>query len=641
MKLSELFLNRLLYKDNKQSLETKDSAFLSADSTPEEPAAIPSGGAAQDINTGNVTINGNQLTPGTIPQTVLDVSNWGWGQTCAFSSTDLDTVSWGSGVFTSAGGETYAISAGNTGNMSAKNYIYLDLNVSDTAYQITTTPANAVGIGKVLIAVAQNAAVSATFALSEATQIVGDNIIANTINASKLNVGQLSAISADIGDITAGTITGVTITGGTLQTSVTGKRVVIATNQIKSYDSSNVLRMLLDGSSLGFGDPSGNEIMSIQAETGYVLFKGAVGEDTGLTFLSSGTGVVSFGVDSSVYLTVDAPAIEAGTDFIPDTDSTYDLGTTSKRWSTLYVDNIVGAATGATTALDNLSSVAINTSLVSDTDATDNLGSSSIAWRHLYLGGTGNIYFNNELAFDFSTSTNYVWLGSTGFEYFAPDSSLGSNLGSTSYRWATLYADEIDLTGNIDMNGNDIDEVDVVSGSSGGIDFSISGRVQVSTYFDPADGGTYNLGGSTRYWGDVSYKTLTDRGCLGWYDDGVELQDGTLVSDLEALKNLKKHPTLKTPAGAPRIDYKSMPKHVYVPPMNHQKELLPKDENGDYYEMVEQKVLNPETGKKEKKLVKMKAEEGAETTALIAIMLGAIKELGTKIEAIEKKLKKE
>lgn len=192
MKLSELSLDRNLYRDNTQSSETQDSSFVSLDSSETEPTPIPSGGSAQDINTGNVTIDGAQLTPGSIPPATLDVSNWGWGQTCAFSSTDADTVSWGAGTFTSANGLSYSISAGNTGNMSAKTYIYLDLNVSNTVYQTTTTPATAVGVGKVLIAVAQNAAVSATFMLSEATQIVGDNVIANSINASKLTAGSVA-----------------------------------------------------------------------------------------------------------------------------------------------------------------------------------------------------------------------------------------------------------------------------------------------------------------------------------------------------------------------------------------------------------------------------------------------------------------
>lgn len=192
MKLTELFLDRNLYRDNIQNVETKDSSFVSLNSSEAEPTPVASGGAAQDINTGNVQVEGTQLVPGSIPPATLDVSNWGWGQTCAFSSTDADTVSWGAGTFTSANGLSYSISAGNTGNMSAKTYIYLDLNVSSTIYQTTTTPATAVGVGKVLIAVAQNAAVSATYMLSEATQIVGDNVIANSINASKLTAGSVA-----------------------------------------------------------------------------------------------------------------------------------------------------------------------------------------------------------------------------------------------------------------------------------------------------------------------------------------------------------------------------------------------------------------------------------------------------------------
>jgi len=215
MKLTELLLNRFLYRDTKQNSETKDSSLVSADSSEVEPEPIPSGGAAQDLNTGNVEIDGSVIEPGTIPSTTLDVSNWGWTQSCAFSSTDLNTVSWGAGTFTSANGVSYSIGAGNTGNMAAKTYIYLDINVSEIAYQITTTSADSVGVGKVLVAVAEDGATDATYNLQEANQIVSDNILANTIDASKMNVGQLSAISANIGTITAGSINGVTIAIGT------------------------------------------------------------------------------------------------------------------------------------------------------------------------------------------------------------------------------------------------------------------------------------------------------------------------------------------------------------------------------------------------------------------------------------------
>jgi hypothetical protein len=50
---------------------------------------------------------------------------------------------------------------------------------------------------------------------------------------------------------------------------------------------------------------------------------------------------------------------------------------------------------GASTALDNLASVAINTTLVSDTDNTDALGTTAIAWSDLFLGSGAVITFNS------------------------------------------------------------------------------------------------------------------------------------------------------------------------------------------------------------------------------------------------------
>jgi hypothetical protein len=317
MKLTELFLNRFLYKDNQQNLETKDSSYNAANVLEAEVPAIASGGAAQDINMGNVTINGAQLTPGTVPQTVLDVSNWGWGQTCAFSSTDSDTVSWASGVFTSAGGETYTISAGNTGNMSAKNYIYLDLNISDTTYQKTTTPATAVGIGKVLIAVAQNSTspVLATFMLSEATQIVGDNILANTINASKIVAGSITATQISSSYIYAGTIsadnvTAGTLTGSTIRTAASGQRIIISgvDHSILFYDSDGVLEGEM------WADPGGGGELITECGGGWVLKTG------GTTAVEAGPTDIGF-----------------YRNLIPTSNGSKDLGTGGLAFRNLYL----------------------------------------------------------------------------------------------------------------------------------------------------------------------------------------------------------------------------------------------------------------------------------------------------------------
>lgn len=166
------------------------------------------------------SIDGQYLGAATVASAAVNLALRGWTQTSVFSVTDLNTVEWASGTFTSSDGTAYSISAGNTGNMAARTYVYLDINVSTTAYQVTTTAATAVGNGKVLIATAINGATEPTFTVFggvggqniDAASIVAGSITTNeiaasTITAGNMNVSQLSAITADLGAITAGTIT--------------------------------------------------------------------------------------------------------------------------------------------------------------------------------------------------------------------------------------------------------------------------------------------------------------------------------------------------------------------------------------------------------------------------------------------------
>lgn len=351
MKLTELLLNRFLYKNALQNLETKDVVYESSNNIPAEVPAIASGGAAQDINISNVTINGDRLTPGTFPQTVLDVSNWGWGQTSAFSSASGVQVNWGSGSFISADGTTYLISAGNTGTMSAKTYIYLDLNVSTTTYQHSTNPADSVGVGKVLVAVAQNASSgNATYNLNQASQIVGDNILANSINASKITTGQLivgtnvglgtaqdsSGVTTIIGNtvttgfvnalavvagsvaaenITGTTITGKTIVGSTLSTATSGQRTVLTSTLVDFYDSTGTLVAATYANS----------------NTYQIICSNA----TGLISLVAGSssGHISFGCNGETL-----GLIWDGADLYPGTSGVRDIGNISQQWRDLWMN---------------------------------------------------------------------------------------------------------------------------------------------------------------------------------------------------------------------------------------------------------------------------------------------------------------
>jgi len=181
---------------------------------------------------GNLTcaganIGGSTITTPTITgiQSGSEIAIQGWQSTLVFAASDYRTVGWSAGndeTITLLDGTVYTFTAGNTGNMAALTYIYLDIASSTTVLQTTTTAATAVGTGKILIAVAQNnsdASSDATFqayggsggVLIKAANIASDTITANeiaanTITGSQITGTTLSAIYADLGTITAGSI---------------------------------------------------------------------------------------------------------------------------------------------------------------------------------------------------------------------------------------------------------------------------------------------------------------------------------------------------------------------------------------------------------------------------------------------------
>jgi len=76
-----------------------------------------------------------------------------------------------------------------------------------------------------------------------------------------------------------------------------------------------------------------------------------------------------------------------------------------------------GGESGANTALSNLSSVAINTSLISDTDSTDDLGSSTKYWKNLYVD---KALFHSTNTATFTTSGGGGYLTFLGSHSSAP-----------------------------------------------------------------------------------------------------------------------------------------------------------------------------------------------------------------------------
>jgi len=161
-----------------------------------------------------------------------NIAAQGWTFTSIFSATNYRVIAWTTGVFTTAGGTAYSITAGNTGNMAATTYIYLDTAVSSTVLQVTTTATTANGSGKVLIAVAS---LNADTTSDATVQVFGgtggqillvDNIAANSASTNEFvsNSAQLANLvvtNAKINDLVVSKLTGGTITSQSIVLAVT------------------------------------------------------------------------------------------------------------------------------------------------------------------------------------------------------------------------------------------------------------------------------------------------------------------------------------------------------------------------------------------------------------------------------------
>ena len=248
------------------------------------------------VTASSITISGGSISgvpiSGIPNDSSTDISLLEFTHDLVFSVTDTDTIAWAGGTITMSNGRTFSIDTGNTGNMAALTYIYLDPDTSATVLQTTTTYSTAIGADKALIGTAQNNTVTANFvpkgsgqllvdgANIGALSIVAGNIAASTITAGKLNVSQLSAIAADFGTITSGTVTGATI-----RTAASGDRFVMTSTAFQGIETGGnvIFEIILTG-----GD-AGDVIMGDDATNTYAKWDDSEGKFT------ISTGIGTFG----------------------------------------------------------------------------------------------------------------------------------------------------------------------------------------------------------------------------------------------------------------------------------------------------------------------------------------------------------
>lgn len=252
-----------------------------------------------------------------------DISIQGWTSSITFSAGSNVQVNWSSGVIQFKDGQTFNIVAGNTGAMAGVTYIYLDKSVSTTVLQKTTDSANAVGVNKLLVAVAQNVASgkSATYQAfggkgGMGVLITADNIASNSITANEIQTNTITTLNLTAGSITglsisAVTITGSTITGSTLTTANSGQRVVLTTTLAQYYNS------------------SGTKIIETYADSNSFLIKGS--QSNSLIVLDAGpTGSVLLSNDEEPIVSIDSNGI------FPWTNGVYDNGVITRQWKDIW-----------------------------------------------------------------------------------------------------------------------------------------------------------------------------------------------------------------------------------------------------------------------------------------------------------------
>ena len=195
---------------------------------------------------------------------------------------------------------------------------------------------------------------------------------------------------------------------------------------------------------------------------------------------------------------------------VPASNSTYNLGSSSLQWSGIHADtanidtttgNLIGNVTG-----NLLASTTQAKTIEPETDSTYNLGSSTKQWSNIHADAaaidtvTGNVVGN---------LTGNLLAATTQSQIIVPDTDSTHTLGTTSLRWANIHADDITLESGGTLTGN------VVGNLTGNL---LAANTVAKTIISENDS-TYNLGSSSNKWahiyGDAATITTVNGNVIG------------------------------------------------------------------------------------------------------------------------------
>ena len=472
-----------------------------------------------------------------------DVTIQGWQQDMAFSPSDYMVVAWTGGTITLSNNDTYNISAGNTGDMAALTYIYLDINTSITVLQTTTTPATAVGVGKILIAVAQNNTDTSSYATFQVFGGKGgvflgvDNLAANSVStnefvANTANIKDAVITSAKIGNLEVKTanINNLAVIDAKINSLVANK-ITAGTGIINALSVLNTLTMGSAGTDgtiqsygwngtvngfqiLGGGTPSitliGGTITGSlikTATTGLRVEINTSGYSNKIAFYNS-SNVLSAQLEGSV---VSGTPILLITGYVA-TDQSISAGTNLLTGPTgkLYIGSTLAATT---LSQGGSSELVANRSFIPDTNDSFDLGGTSTSnWRRLYISDSSSygIYFG-------ATKMLYMNGGDLTFGADLDPGTLNTyTLGSSGQAWKDLH-----LQGGLFFYASATTTQRALHISS-----TNTANLYCDKHFIPVGGGaacTLTVGSDGEYWENVYSDNFTTKSPKFLSNVGLEI----------------------------------------------------------------------------------------------------------------------
>ncbi len=402
---SEVFTNKtigstgLIFSGATSDITTTAGEALTIDSGTTGAINIGTDASAETINIGNTgaavkTIaignnsQANTITIGDTSATGVSITDNNWSINTSGVASFITGSTIGSLTFTT---NNIADSGALTIKSATTNALTLDSGTTGTVNIATGTAGKTVNIGT-------DNTTSDTIAIGSAL----DNVAITGDQWSVTDAGVLTVVSCS----------GCGGGGGTLDSAYT------AGNTIGTDSGSNVIINLADVATptevvINNLDASGANALQIDNSTtltnGLLIEQSAAGTLSNAIQILETTGTITDGIlisgtlgnilnSGSIDIT-GAGAITGATGITSSgTITLSSIGNDGTEATALLINgsnqvvyrelgtNAFTSGGFATTALDNLASVAINTSLISDTNNTDDLGSDAIRWKDLFLG---------------------------------------------------------------------------------------------------------------------------------------------------------------------------------------------------------------------------------------------------------------